>query len=170
MTTDWQTVPVFGSPPPDDRATVRPSAYALASDRAGRLAVVRTPHGCFLPGGGIEAGESPDAAVVREMREECGLDATIGPWRACAVDFVYSTEEHRHFQKRSTFIGVTTHTDPVAAGEADHELKWLSSDEANAALSHPSHRWAAARWAEHRDEEQRAASDAAVSPGDAAGS
>ncbi len=37
---------------------------------------------CF-PGGGIEPGESPAEAAVREFREEVGLDIQIGPeiWR-----------------------------------------------------------------------------------------
>ena len=30
-----------------------------------------------VPGGGIEAGESPEEAAIRELKEECGLDGTI---------------------------------------------------------------------------------------------
>lgn len=30
-----------------------------------------------LPGGKIEEGESPEAAIVREVREETGIDATV---------------------------------------------------------------------------------------------
>ena len=32
-----------------------------------------------LPGGGIEFGEHPDDAVVREVHEETGLDCVLGP-------------------------------------------------------------------------------------------
>lgn len=31
-----------------------------------------------LPGGGVQHGEPPRTAVIREMREECGVDGTVG--------------------------------------------------------------------------------------------
>jgi ADP-ribose pyrophosphatase YjhB (NUDIX family) len=31
-----------------------------------------------LPGGGVDHGEAPRSTVVRELREECGLEGTVG--------------------------------------------------------------------------------------------
>jgi 8-oxo-dGTP diphosphatase len=61
----------------------RLAAYALVvRDDAVLLTrnSVRGPHpGTWtLPGGGIDHGEHPAAAAAREVREECGLDATVG--------------------------------------------------------------------------------------------
>jgi 8-oxo-dGTP diphosphatase len=142
----WADAPVFGHPPDGARAVVRPSAYGLVVDEAGRLAVVRTPQGLFLPGGGIEPNESPLDAVVREVREECGLEVEIGFWSVRAVDFVYSPTELTHYEKHSTFVDASARGSRVAAQEADHELEWLAPQHAVAQLSHPSHQWAAAQW------------------------
>jgi len=142
----WDEVLVFGSPPPDKPATVRLSAYGLVVDPANRLAVVRTPQGVFLPGGGIEPGESPSAAVAREVLEECGLEVRTGAWSVRAVDFVYSSTEHTHFEKRSTFLDAHPTGRRTDAREPDHQLEWLPPQVAMATLAHPSHRWAVQQW------------------------
>ena len=143
---EWEEVLVFGSAPPDEPATVRPSAYGLIIDPADRLPVVRTPQGFFLPGGGIEPGETPGAAVVREVLEECGLEVRIGTWSIRAVDFVYSPTEHTHFEKQSTFVDAHPSGRHATPTEPDHELEWLPPQVAMATLAHPSHRWAVQQW------------------------
>ncbi len=53
--------------------------------RQGKVLVGQRPQGSSLPGawefpgGKIELGESPEAALTRELREELGVEAEIGP-------------------------------------------------------------------------------------------
>ena len=62
---------------------VRVGAYALVLDEADRLLLVRgasttdDPGRWWLPGGGLDFGEEPDAGVLRELAEETGLDGAI---------------------------------------------------------------------------------------------
>jgi ADP-ribose pyrophosphatase YjhB (NUDIX family) len=84
--------------PSDDALPLVPCVGAVVHDAAGRLLLIRrghAPHAGLwsLPGGRIEAGESPEAAVEREVREETGLrvraGATVGRVRIPAGEVVY---------------------------------------------------------------------------------
>lgn len=61
----------------------RLGAYALCIDGQGRILLSRLsgievdPGAWTLPGGGLEFGEHPDAAVIRELEEETGLIGEI---------------------------------------------------------------------------------------------
>ena len=142
----WSGVPVFGRPRIEGQATLRPSVYGLLVDRAGRLAVVRTPKGVYLPGGGATSHESPAQAVVREVHEECGLDVAVGDWTRWAVEFVYAAEEAVDFEKRCTFLELRSALAHGVGQESDHQLDWMTPEEAIAHLAPQSHRWAVAQW------------------------
>ena len=53
----------------------------VATDGEGRVLLVKHTylHGWWLPGGGVDRGETTQAAVVRELREEAGLIARSEP-------------------------------------------------------------------------------------------
>jgi 8-oxo-dGTP diphosphatase len=141
---DLTDVPVFGHRVEGCLYIVRPSAYSLVQNVGGEVAVVRTPRGIFLPGGGIEVGESPEQAIEREAVEECGLILLAARLIGTAVEIVHSVAENACFEKRSTFFEARLHG-LTPAQELDHELVWLQPDEAIEWLSYESHRWAVRR-------------------------
>ncbi len=122
---DWGKVLTFGACPQLENCVIRPSAYGLIEDNRGRLAIIRTVQGTFLPGGGIEPGETPEEAVMREALEECGLVVRPGAWTVRAVQFVCSESETTRFEKRSTFIEAAVDRCGSTGIEADHELVWV---------------------------------------------
>lgn len=73
-----------------------------------------------FPGGKVEPGETPDAALVREVREELGCDIEVTGWLAGAAPI---GERHE----------LRVATARLLAGEpAPHEhdlVRWLGPDE-----------------------------------------
>ncbi len=102
----------------------------------GRLLLVRRGHPpemgrWSVPAGTVEAGERPEAAAVRELREETGLVATCGP----AVHRVELETDGARFAVTDyavDLVGVDPSGEPppaVAADDAD-DVAWVSPAEA----------------------------------------
>ncbi len=137
-----QGLPCFGSMPEGLVPRLRPGAYGILQDVRGRVAVVGTSEGWFLPGGGAEAGESPEDTLRREVREECGFEVTSMD-RLTAADQLTVTQAHREpLRKRSVFFRVRYGTRPAVAPDPGHDLRWLAPAAAAARLTHESHAWA----------------------------
>ena len=74
------------------------SAVALI-DRDGRVLLARRPEGKAMaglwefPGGKVEAGETPEAALIRELHEELGIDT----WASCLAPLTFASHAYPDF-------------------------------------------------------------------------
>lgn len=88
-------------PPPDKSEglpTVLVSAVALI-DRDGRVLLAQRPAGKRMaglwefPGGKIETGETPEAALIRELGEELGIDTA----ESCLAPLTFASHSYDDF-------------------------------------------------------------------------
>jgi 8-oxo-dGTP diphosphatase len=97
----------------------RVGAAAIITDGEGRVLLVRHTYGrknWDLPGGGVEQGESPMDAAVREVQEESGL--SVAPTHLTGI--YYDTEaDFLHFVFRcvSTASDAVPHPDRAEVDE-----------------------------------------------------
>ena len=85
-----------------------------------------------IPGGGIEEGEIPEQTVLRELKEECGLDGTIV--KPLAVIFDKGRKEYSFEVAVSEDQQAITGYDPEEAGSENPSLRevvWKSLNEIN---------------------------------------
>lgn len=74
------------------------AAVALV-DIDGRVLIAQRPAGKQMaglwefPGGKIEPGETPEAALIRELKEELGIDVTS----ACLAPFTFASHAYEKF-------------------------------------------------------------------------
>ncbi|GAA1971589.1 hypothetical protein GCM10009798_35630 [Nocardioides panacihumi] len=98
--------------------------------RAGRVLAARrtrppaTAGGWEFPGGKVEAGESPDAAVVREIAEELGCTVEVTGWLTPAVPVSDSL-----VLRVATARLVEGEPSPVEHDPTHDVLRWLGVDE-----------------------------------------
>ena len=91
-----------GATPPPDMSRVLPtvlvSAVALI-DRDGRVLLAQRPAGKRMaglwefPGGKIETGETPEAALIRELGEELGIDTA----ESCLAPLTFASHSYDDF-------------------------------------------------------------------------
>lgn len=81
-----------------DLPTLWVSAAALV-DMEGRVLMAQRPEGKSMaglwefPGGKVEAGETPEATLVRELKEELGIDIT----QSCLAPFTFASHSYEKF-------------------------------------------------------------------------
>ena len=131
---------VFGTQVDGHTYHARRAVYAVIPDSDGRVAAVRSRENLFLPGGGIEGGEIPEQALVREVAEECAQRLHIAEKIGEALQYFYASSEDKYFAMHAIFYaGVFLGQIP---GQAALPFVWVLPD-AKAQFFHASHLWAA---------------------------
>ncbi len=125
----------------------RPSAGSAAPEVA--LVRVGTKRRWQLPKGIIDAGESPEAAALREVREEAGLETElVAPIEVIEYWYVGDTRggERVRFHKRVHFFLLRWRAGDVADHDREvHEARWVGAESAAAMLAFPTERRVLAR-------------------------
>ena len=113
-------------------ASSKPTASGLVIDGAGRILLARRagePEAgkWDLPGGFLEEGEDPKAALARELAEETSLEVELLEFFDVVVDRYGDDDEAQHtlnlYWKCGVLSGEPTPADDVA------ELRWFARDE-----------------------------------------
>ena len=119
-----------------------PGARAIIRNAEGKFAFVDVNGQYFLPGGGLEAGETPEQAVIRECIEEIGARVTVGRKIGTAGDYVFGRKEQKYFHKVADFFEATIEKMEGTGIEADHKLVWRTLEEARTFIKQKAQEWA----------------------------
>ena len=105
--------------------TVLVSAVALI-DADGRVLLAQRPEGKTLaglwefPGGKVEPGETPEAALIRELHEELGIDT----WKSCLAPLTFASHSYEDFHLLMPLFACRRWQGSVRAQEGQ-KLAWV---------------------------------------------
>ena len=101
------------------------SAVALI-DADGRVLLAQRPAGKSMtglwefPGGKVEAGETPEAALIRELQEELGIDT----WASCLAPLTFASHSYDDFHLLMPLFACRKWEGIVSPRE-NQALKWV---------------------------------------------
>lgn len=109
--------------------TVLVSAVALI-DTDGRVLLAQRPEGKSMaglwefPGGKVEAGETPESALVRELHEELGIET----WDSCLAPLTFASHTYESFHLLMPLFACRK-WNGVPRGCEGQVLKWVRASE-----------------------------------------
>ena len=107
------------------------SAVALI-DPDGRVLLAQRPAGKSMaglwefPGGKVEAGETPEDALVRELHEELGIET----WSSCLAPLTFASHTYDDFHLLMPLYACRK-WDGIVQGREGQELAWVRAQDLN---------------------------------------
>jgi 8-oxo-dGTP diphosphatase len=101
------------------------SAVALI-DADGRVLLAQRPEGKSLaglwefPGGKVEPGETPEVALIRELKEELGIDT----WQSCLAPLTFASHSYDDFHLLMPLFACRR-WEGVPAPQEGQKLAWV---------------------------------------------
>lgn len=105
------------------------SAVALV-DVDGRVLLAQRPEGKSMaglwefPGGKVEAGETPEAALIRELKEELGIDT----WSSCLAPLTFASHTYDDFHLLMPLY-VCRKWEGIVSPQEGQTLKWVKAND-----------------------------------------
>ncbi|WP_186430416.1 NUDIX domain-containing protein [Clostridium sp. BSD9I1] len=119
----------------------RIAVYGIVTDGEGKVAVIKTPAGYFLPGGGMENEETHKECIEREFIEETGYKIEIQKFIGRA-SLYHISKTKQYLRGIGYFYIVSLENYYAAPIEKDHKLIWLEPNECIKSLFLEHQAWA----------------------------
>lgn len=105
------------------------SAVALI-DRDGRVLLAQRPEGKSMaglwefPGGKVEPGETPEAALIRELHEELAIET----WSSCLAPLTFASHKYEDFHLLMPLFACRK-WQGIPQSQEGQALKWVRANE-----------------------------------------
>lgn len=120
--------------------STRIGAYIIPIKK-NKIAVIKTPKGYFLIGGGKENDETDEQCIKRECLEETGFDITVSR-KICSAETFTQHEKIGYFHPVQTYyIGIINEQTQIPK-ETDHSLEWIDFKEIQNQMHAEMQNWA----------------------------